>query len=118
MKPITALLLFSLAGVGAACSDTVSGASEPAAEASTQSAEVQGTLNLNIGRTNDSGARPIVGSGGGAANGGLIVGPSSTGGNFADVEELGVEIQESPEALLEPTAPSDEDELIRIPEKR
>lgn len=119
MKPITALLLLSLAGTGAACSDTV--AAEPAeAEVVTVAAggEVQGTLNLNIGRAGDGAGRQIVGSGTDASSGGLIVGPASTGGNFEGVQDLGIEIDEAPVDVLAPPAPkSDEDELVRIPER-
>jgi len=120
MKPITALLLLSLAGAGAACSDTVSGAAETEAATETAGAgsEVQGTLNLNIGRAPDQPGRPIVGANTGSANGGLIVAPGTAGGNFEGVEELGIEIEESPEAILEPEETSGEDELVRIPEKR
>ena len=122
MKPITALLLLSLAGVGAACSDTVSGSSAEVAPAevsaeATPASEVQGTLNLNIGRTAETPGRPIVGTDTGSGNGGLIVAPSS-GGNFEDVEDLGIQIEDAPSEMLEPGAKSDEDELIRIPEKK
>jgi hypothetical protein len=58
-----------------------------------------------------------VGADTGSGNGGLIVAPSS-GGNFEDVEDLGIQIEDAPSEMLEPGAKSDEDELIRIPEKK
>lgn len=119
MKPVTALLLLSLAATGAACSDTVTAApAEAEVTPAAAGGEVQGTLNLNIGRAGDGAGRQIVGSGAGAASGGLIVGPDSTGGNFEGVQDLGIEIEEAPvDPLAQPAPKSDEDELIRIPEK-
>lgn len=126
MKPITAILFLSLAAVGSACSDSVSGkgseadAAAPAETASAES-EVQGTLNLNIGRAPEGRGGLNVSSGSIDNSGGLIVGPSSTGGNIADVEGLGVEIQDAPESVLDAPPPKDEnaeDELIRIPERK
>ncbi len=118
MKPITALLLLSLAGAGAACSDTVTKADPAAAETPVETAEVQGTLNLNIGRTNDSPGGLNISAGSGASAGGLIVGPGATGGNFEDVDDLGIDLQDTPDTILEPKAPeakSDEDEIVRLP---
>lgn len=114
MKPVAALLVFSLASLGAA----FTAAAEPAAEAS----EVSGTLNLNIGRSNDQAGRLIVGSGASAGGGGLIVAPGSTGGSFEDVPDLGIQLQDEPEtadSLLEvkpAPAPSDEDAIVRLPD--
>lgn len=123
MKPVTTLLLVSLAALGAACSATVSGASAEAAPAEEviETAEagsgVQGTLNLNIGRTGEEPARPIVGVEAATGSGsGLIVAPGSTGGNFEGVEDLGIDIETAPESVLEPANPSDEDEIVRLPE--
>lgn len=113
MKPVAALLVFSLASLGA----PVVAAAEPAPDA----AEVRGTLNLNVGRSNDQPGRMIVGAGT-SGGGGLIIAPGSTGGNFADVPELGVqivEVPETPETLLaaKPApAPSDEDVIVRLPD--
>jgi hypothetical protein len=119
MKPITALLLFTLAGVGTACSDTVGAADEaaPAEVASAPAAEVQGTLNLNLGRSGESQARPIIGSSANTGTG-LIVGPSQTGGNFEGVQDLGIDIEDAPHDPLATPEESDEDDLIRIPEKK
>lgn len=119
MKPITALLLLSLASVGAACSDTVaaSAADTAAAEALVETAEVQGTLNLNIGRANDAPSGLNLNAGASSNAGGLIVGPGASGGNFEDVGGLDIDLQDSPDTLLDPKAPaakSDEDEIVRL----
>ncbi len=122
MKPITAVLLFSLASLGASCSATASSeaAEAPATEAVVETAEVQGTLNLNIGRTSEQPGRMIVGSGAGSGSGGLIVAPGSTGASFDDVEGLGIQLEDAPETsdeLLAPkAAPSDEDDIVRLPD--
>jgi len=129
MKPLTAALLLSIAVAGTACSDTVAektaAGTAPPAEADTapaQTAETSasGTLNLNIGGQRDTAPRLL---GQGAGQGGAIVGASGFGGgNFADAPELGIEIIEEDDpaaALLAPgtgTAPSDEDEIIRLPD--
>ena len=121
MKPIAALLVLSLASVGAACSATASGTADEAASSETviETADagegVQGTLNLNVGRTTDEPGRQIVGSGASTGAGGLIVAPGATGGNFQDVPDLGIDLQEAPGAMLEPEAPSDEDDIVRLP---
>jgi hypothetical protein len=122
MKPITALLLLSLAGVGAGCSLTTPAATAEAAPAEaspaaevTQTAEVQGTLNLNIGRTNDAPGGLKIGAGPSSSSGGLIVGPGGAGGDFEDVEGLGIDLEDAPEALLQPEPASDEDEIVRLP---
>ncbi len=117
MKPITALLLFSLAAVGTACSDTVeASAEEPAiTETAEAGSEVQGSLNLNIGRTGEAQSGMIVGSNTGSSSG-LIVGSAGTGPQFEDVEGLGIEIQEETQILLDPPAESAEDEIVRLPE--
>lgn len=117
MKPITALLLLSLAGVGAACSDTVTKTDPAAAETPVETAEVQGTLNLNIGRTNDAPGGLNLNAGSSGNTGGLIVGPGATGGNFEDVGDLGIDLEDTPDTLLEPKAPqakTDEDEIVRL----
>ncbi|MEX1252651.1 MAG: hypothetical protein WEA77_15860 [Hyphomonas sp.] len=122
MKPVAALLLLSLAGTAASCTATASGetAGGPAAKAATEIAEVQGTLNLNIGRKAEEPGRMIVGSGAGTAQGGLIVAPGSTGASFEDVPDLGIQLQDAPETsddLLAPkAAPSDEDDIVRLPQ--
>jgi hypothetical protein len=122
MKPITALLLLSLYGVGAGCSLTTLAATAEAAPAETapaaevtQTAEVQGTLNLNIGRTNDAAGGLRIGAGQTRSPGGLIVGPGGAGGNFEDVEGLGIDLEAAPEALLQPEQASGEDEIVRLP---
>lgn len=122
MKPITALLLLSLYGVGAGCSLTTLAATAEAAPAETapaaevtQTAEVQGTLNLNIGRTNDAAGGLRIGAGQTRSPGGLIVGPGGAGGDFEDVEGLGIDLEAAPEALLQPEQASGEDEIVRLP---
>jgi len=118
MKPITALLLFSLAGVGTACSDTVetAAADEPATvETAGTDSEVQGSLNLNIGRTAEPQGGLIVGSNAGSS-GGLIVGSAGTGAQIDDVEGLGFEIVDDPEAILDAPPESPEDDIVRLPE--
>jgi hypothetical protein len=47
---------------------------------------------------------------------GLLISPSSSGGNFKDVEGLDVQLGDSADALLDTPAKSDEDEIIRLPE--
>lgn len=122
MKPITALLLLSLYGVGAGCSLTRLAATAEAAPAETapaaevtQTAEVQGTLNLNIGRTNDAAGGLRIGAGQTRSPGGLIVGPGGAGGDFEDVEGLGIDLEDAPEVLLQPEQASGEDEIVRLP---
>lgn len=118
MKPITALLLFSLTAVGTACSDTVETASaeEPTTvETAGTDSEVKGSLNLNIGRTAEPQGGLIVGSNAGNSSG-LIVGSAGTGGNIDDVEGLGIEIVGDPDSLLDNQPKSDEDEIVRLPE--
>lgn len=122
MKPITAVLLFSLASFGASCSATASGETgeAPATQAVVETAEVQGTLNLNIGRASEQPGRMIIGSGTSSSSGGLIVAPGSTGASFDDVEDLGIQLEDMPETsdeLLAPkAAPSDEDDIVRLPD--
>ncbi len=119
MKPITAFFLFSLAATGAACSDPVAGASETAA-VETASAEpaVQGTLNLNVGQAPSASGGLNVGSGSAGKSGGLIVAPGATGATFEDVGDLGIDIDVTADAILDEAPPSDEDELVRLPEKK
>lgn len=119
MKPITALLFLSMAAVGTACSDAGTAkavAAEPVAETASAETEVKGKLNLNIGRATDDRGGMIVGSGSTGSSGGLIIAPSSSGGNFQDVEGLGVEIVDSSDDLLDAPAKSEEDDIIRLPE--
>ena len=114
MKPVAALLVFSLASLGAA----FTAAAEPSAETSA----VSGTLNLNIGRSNDQAGRLIVGSGASAGGGGLIIAPGSSGASFEDVPDLGIQLEDEPEttdALLDvrpAPAPSAEDDIVRLPD--
>ena len=114
MKPVAALLAFSLASLGAAFS--------AAAEPATDAAEVRGTLNLNVGRSNDQAGRLIVGSGASAGGGGLIIAPGSSGASFEDVPDLGIQLEDeptTPDTLLTETpvpAPSDEDAIVRLPD--
>ena len=122
MKPITALLLLSLYGVGAGCSLTTLAATAEAAPAETapaaevtQTAEVQGTLNLNIGRTNDAAGGLRIGAGQTRSPGGLIVGPGGAGGDFENIEGLGIDLEDAPDALLQPEPASDEDDIVRLP---
>ena len=118
MKPITAFLLLSLAGVGTACSDTgAKAAPEPTLETADAGSEVQGTLNLNIGKTPEGPGRPIIGSGPASSNGGLIVAPGAPGGNFEDVAGLDLLIEDEPDLLLDPPpAPATEDDIVRLPD--
>ncbi len=123
MKPISFLLLAALAGLGTACSATVSSAEAEAAPAeeiiqtAEAGSEVEGTLNLNIGRGGSEPARPIISTDSVGSNGGLIVAPGGTGGNFEGVADLGVDIETGPETVLEtPAATSDEDEIVRLPQ--
>ncbi len=117
MKPIAAFLLLSLAGAGTACSDTAD-KTAPDATIETVAAEpeVQGTLNLNIGKAPESPGRQIIGANTGASTGGLIVAPGATGGNFEDVEGLGIEIEDGEDPLSPPPKTSDEDEIVRLPD--
>jgi len=114
MKPVAALFVFSLASLGAASTAVA----EPAAEAT----EVRGTLNLNVGRSNDQAGRLIIGSAPSAGGGGLIIAPGSSGASFEDVPDLGIQLENEPEtteALLEvqpAPAPSDEDDIVRLPD--
>lgn len=116
MKPITAVFLFAMTTVGAACS--ASTPSQPVEAEAVQTAdaggEVQGTLNLNIGRTQETSGGLIVGSG--AGSDGLLVAPQSTGGNFEDVPALDIQLDAPTGNLLETPekAPSDEDEIVRL----
>jgi hypothetical protein len=117
MKPIAALLLLSLAGAGTACSDTAAKTTpEATIETADAGAEVQGTLNLNIGKTEGTAGRQIIGSSSGASSGGLIVAPGATGGNFEDVQGLDIVIEDEPGSLLETAPASDEDEIVRLPD--
>ncbi len=117
MKPITALFLLSLAAAGTACSDT---AAKTAPEATIETAdvgpEVQGTLNLNIGKAPEGPGRQIIGSNTGTTTGGLIVAPSATGGVFEDVPDLGITIVDDEDPLAPPAKPSDEDDIVRLPD--
>lgn len=117
MKPITALFLLSFAAAGTACSDTA-GTTEPEATIETVAAEteVQGTLNLNIGKAPEAPGRQIIGSNTGASTGGLIVAPGATGGNFEDVPDLGIVIEDIEDPLAAPAPKSDEDEIVRLPD--
>jgi hypothetical protein len=118
MKPITAVFLFAMTTFGAACS--ASTPSQPVEAEAVQTAdaggEVQGTLNLNIGRTQETSGGLIVGSGSGAGSDGLLVAPQSTGGNFEDVPALDIQLDAPAGTLLETPeeAPSDEDEIVRL----
>lgn len=115
MKPITALFLFAMTTVGAACS--ASTPSQPVeAETADASSEVQGTLNLNIGLEPESSGSLIVDTNASGGSEGLIVGPGSTGGNFEEVPELDINLSPSSEALLDTdvTATSEEDEIVRL----
>ncbi|MEQ9505228.1 MAG: hypothetical protein RLO80_03080 [Hyphomonas sp.] len=117
MKPITAFLLLSLAGAGTACSDTGTKATpEPAIETADAGSEVQGTLNLNIGKAPEGPGRQIIGSNTGSTTGGLIVAPGATGGNFEDVPDLGIVIEDIEDPLAAPAPKSDEDEIVRLPD--
>lgn len=121
MKPVTALFLLSLAGAGAGCSLTAPAAAAEAAPAETAPAavatpaEVKGTLNLNIGRTNDAPGGLNIGANTSSSQSGLIVGPGGAGGNFEDVAGLGIDLEGAAEILPGPNAASDEDEIVRLP---
>ncbi|HRJ01609.1 MAG TPA: hypothetical protein PKV67_12605 [Hyphomonas sp.] len=118
MKPVTAILFLSLAAVGTACSDagTAKVASKEATvETASAETEVKGKLNLNIGRPAEDRGGLIVSGNTGNSNG-LLISPSSGGGNIKDVEGLDVQIVESPDDLLKAPEKSDEDEIIRLPE--
>lgn len=118
MKPITALFLFAMTTVGAACSaSTPSQSAEPAAvETAEAGSEVQGTLNLNIGLESATEGGMIVDSSAAGGSGGLIVGPGEMGGNFEEVPELDINLSPSSDALLDTdvTAASEEDEIVRL----
>lgn len=117
MKLISAVFLLILTTGAGVCS--ASTPSEPVetekAELADAGAKVQGTLNLNIGRTQKASGGPIVNSG--AGSDGLIVAPQSTGGNFEDVPGLDIQLSMPADALLEAReeAPSSEDEIVRLP---
>lgn len=117
MKPITARLLLSLYGVGAGCSLTTLAATAEAAPAAevAQTTEVQGTLNLKIGRTNDPAGGLRIGAGQTRSPGGLIVEPGGAGGDFEGVEGLGIDLEDATEALLQPEQASGEDDIVRLP---
>ncbi|MGA1341982.1 MAG: hypothetical protein ACO33A_02885 [Hyphomonas sp.] len=119
MKLISAVFLLILTTGAGVCSASTPG--EPVetekAELADAGAKVQGTLNLNIGRTQKASGGPIVNSGAGAGSDGLIVAPQSTGGNFEDVPGLDIQLSMPADALLEAReeAPSSEDEIVRLP---
>lgn len=120
MKPITALLFLSMAAAGTACSDAGTAkatGTEPVADTASTETEVKGKLNLNIGRTTEDRGGLIV-SGNAGNSDGLLISPSSSGGNFQDVEGLDVQIVDSADDLLDAPAKSadDEDDIIRLPE--
>ncbi len=119
MKPVTAILFLSLTAAGTACSDagTAKAASgEAPVETASAETEVKGKLNLNIGRASEDRGGLIVSGNTGPSNG-LLISPSSGGGNFKDVESLDVQITEPAEDLLTaPAKKADEDEIIRLPE--
>jgi hypothetical protein len=48
----------------------------------------------------------------------LIVAPGSTGAKFEDVGDLGIDIQVTPDTVLDAKAASNEDDLVRLPEKK
>lgn len=119
MKPVTALFLLSLAAAGgsltapAAAAGTAPPETAPAAVAGP--AEVKGTLNLNIGRTNEAPGGLNIGASTSGSRSGLIVGPAGPGGNFEDVAGLGIDLEGAPEILPEPEAADGEDEIVRLP---
>nr|WP_290919732.1 hypothetical protein [Hyphomonas sp. 34-62-18] len=137
MKPLTAALLFSFALTGAACSDPVKSGAEAAPAApvegetlaidtstASSSSELSGTLNLNIGQQQESSTR-LLGSGGlgGSEESGVVLGAGGIGGgNFGESLDLGINLDElevSDAPLNDPAlpaAPSDEDEIIRLPD--
>jgi hypothetical protein len=118
MKPVTAILFLSLAAAGTACSDagtTKASASEATVESASAETEVKGKLNLNIGRATEDRGGLIVSGNTGNSNG-LLISPSSSGGNIKDVEGLDVQIVDTPDDLLNAPEKSDEDEIIRLPE--
>lgn len=118
MKPITALLLISMAAVGTACSDPVAGAPEAAAvETASAEPEVQGTLNLNIGQAPAARGGLNLGTSSASNSGGLIVAPGATGATFEDVEDLGIDIEVTPDTVLDEKPPSEEDDIVRLPQK-
>lgn len=138
MKPITVALLLSFAATGAACSDTVKSTAEASPPApvegetlavdtstATSETDIGGTLNLNVGAQQE-GATRLLGSGslGGSDQGGVVLGAGGLGGgNFGESLDLGITLEEleaAPGAELgtpaAPALPSDEDEIIRLPE--
>lgn len=118
MKPITAILFLSLAAVGTACSDAgtaKAAASEAPVETASAETEVKGKLNLNIGRTTEDRGGLIV-SGNTGNSDGLLISPSSSGGNFKDVEALDIQIGNSADDILDAPVKSEEDDIIRLPE--
>jgi hypothetical protein len=119
MKPMSAVLLLILStGAGICSASTPSGPVETeTAELADAEGEVQGTLNLNIGRTQKGPGGPIVSSGAATGSGGLIVAPQSTGGNFEDVPGLDILLSIPSDALLEARkeTASSEDEIVRLP---
>jgi hypothetical protein len=119
MKPITALLLISMAAVGTACSDPVAKASDTVpVETASAEPEIQGTLNLNIGQAPASGGGLNLGPTSTSNSGGLIVAPGSTGASFEDVGDLGIDIEVTPDSVLDQKPASDEDDIVRLPEKK
>lgn len=119
MKPVTAILFLSLAAAGTACSDAGTAKAAASADAPVETAsaetEVKGKLNLNIGRATEDRGGLIVSGNTGNSNG-LLISPSSSGGNFKDVEGLDVQLGDTADDLLDTPAKSDEDEIIRLPE--
>jgi hypothetical protein len=115
MKPISTLLVLTLAGAGVACSDPASGASKEAAPAAVETAQVEGTFNLNIGRTTEESGGLMIDAGSADGSDGLMVGPDSTGGNFATVEGLDVDLGDAAGTVLEEGAANSEDDIVRLP---
>ena len=118
MKRITALFLFSMAAVGTACSDTVESAPEATVETVSAEPAVQGTLNLNVGQGSTSRSGLNLGTAPSNNSGGMIVAPGSTGATFEDVCDLGIDIQVTPDTVLDARPASNEDDLVRLPEKK
>lgn len=119
MKPIRAVFLLLLTTGAGVCF-----ASTPREPAETETAEsadaggdVQGTLNLNIGRTPKASGGPLFSTGAGTGSNGLIVTPQPTGGNFEDAPGLDIQLSIPADAMLdtreEPA--SSEDEIVRLP---
>jgi hypothetical protein len=111
MKPIATVLLLALATAGAACSaETAASTGEPSTlETADAGSEVQGTLNLNIGRDSGNDSGLIIGSDAGASDDGLIIAPGQTGGNFEDVPALDIELSDPADVL-----DTGEDDVVRI----